>query len=330
MMKKLIQHTTGQSSQAVQLKSLATLQPQADEIVIDMLLSPIHNHNIMQLKGIYGYQPPLPAEIGTEAVGIVSQLGKDVQNLNIGQRVIITGNYGTWADQFIVPAKQVMPIPEEMPNEIAAQVLSMPLSAWMVLNKFKPKPNQWLIMNAAAGAVGKNLIVFARSRQLKIIALIHKESVRPQLEALDTHMIINTTQEDWQEQITTQLNGEEILYGLDSIGGKPAGEMLSLMGKHAQLLSFGAFSGEPLSLNYQDLIFKEASVSGFWASQETNRLSTIEKSEMMKELMHLVTTQQLQLPAQKIFALDDYVQAFETHEASNSAGKIMFKGKSYH
>lgn len=105
-----------------------------------------------------------------------------------------------------------------------------------------------------------------------------------------------------------------------------AGKMLSLMGQYSQLLSFGALNDEPLIVDYKDLMFKEASVTGFWAAQEIERLSDTEKAEMMNELMYLVTTNQLQLPVHKVFTLKDYAHAFAAHEDSSSLGKIMFKG----
>ena len=78
-MKQLIQ----QPDQVIQLQALQSLKPEANEVVIKMILSPIHNHNLMQLRGNYGYPPPLPTPAGTEAVGIISQIGSDVKNIII-------------------------------------------------------------------------------------------------------------------------------------------------------------------------------------------------------------------------------------------------------
>ena len=54
------------------------------------------------------------------------------------------------------------------------------------------------------------------------------------------------------------LGDEQILYGLDSVGGSLSGAMLKLMGRGSTLVPFGALSNEPLMIDYKDLIFKQA------------------------------------------------------------------------
>src|SRR4051794_4579315 len=99
-------------------------EPGAGQVRIRTVLSPIHNHDLAIIRGIYGYRPALPAIPGTEAVGTVERLGPDVTGLAVGQRVAVAGVNGTWAELFLARAASVVPVPAEIPDEIACQLLA--------------------------------------------------------------------------------------------------------------------------------------------------------------------------------------------------------------
>ncbi len=60
-----------------------------------VLLSPIHNHDLWTIRGTYGFKPELPARAGTEAVGVVEELGEGVEGLTVGQRVATGGTFAS-------------------------------------------------------------------------------------------------------------------------------------------------------------------------------------------------------------------------------------------
>mgnify|MGYP006180330497 CR=1 FL=1 len=89
-------------------------------------------------------------------------VGEGVDGLQIGQRVAAASVHGTWAEAFIAPARMVIPMPESIPDEMAAQLIAMPLSALMLLEFLKVDAGQWIVQNTANGAVGKSLAMLAR------------------------------------------------------------------------------------------------------------------------------------------------------------------------
>ncbi len=62
--------------------------PSPGQIRVKLVMSPIHNHNLMTIAGVYGTKPELPSFPGTEAVGIIDAVGDGVIKFNVGQRVI--------------------------------------------------------------------------------------------------------------------------------------------------------------------------------------------------------------------------------------------------
>ena len=108
-------------------------QPAANEVRIKTILSPIHNHDLLTVRGQYGYKPEMPAVGGSEALGIIDAVGDDITDLSVGQRVACASVHETWAEYFVAPANMVFGIPDSIDDELAAQLIAMPLSALMLL-----------------------------------------------------------------------------------------------------------------------------------------------------------------------------------------------------
>ena len=140
-------------------------QPGPGEVRVRMTLAPIHNHDLWTIRGQYGWKPSLPAIGGSEACGVVDALGEGVEGLRVGQRVNTAAGRGTWAEYFVTPAGMAIPLPDAIPDEVAAQLVAMPLSALMLLEFLDVQPGQWIVQNAANGAVGKTLAMLAERLQ---------------------------------------------------------------------------------------------------------------------------------------------------------------------
>lgn len=182
-------HTTfGEPSDVLSLGSLPKPEPAAGEVRIQTLLAPIHNHDLWTIRGRYGYKPELPAIGGSEAVGMVEALGPDVEGVTVGQRVAVAGVHGTWAEYFLAPARQLVPVPDAIPDDVAAQLIAMPLSALMLLEFLQVAPGQWIAQNTANGAVGKTLAMLASARGVHVLNLVRRDAGVQELSGLGSPM----------------------------------------------------------------------------------------------------------------------------------------------
>lgn len=323
-MRIAVHETLGQPEQVLRIQETSRPKLKAGEVLLQMVLSPIHNHDLMQIAGTYGIKPEVPARAGSEALGRVLEVGEGVKDLRKGQRVAVSGAFGTWADVFVAPADQLLPVPDGISDELAAQLLVMPASATVVLDDLGVKSGQWMVMSAAAGAVGKNLALLAASRQIRVIGLVGRDSQVQELKALGVDLVENTEKDGWQQRIKTALNGEELLYGLDSVAGELTGEMLSIMNENATLVVFGALSNKPLRIDFQDVIFKQATVRGFWGLRKFADLSNEYKLRMITEIMAIASRDGFNLPVAAIYDLGDIGQAIST---KHGPGKVLLRGK---
>lgn len=300
-------------------------QPQAGDLQIRTLLAPIHNHDLWTIRGKYGYKPPLPAVAGSEAVGIIEALGEGVAGFQIGQRVAVAGAHGTWTERFVAPSTLAVPLPAAVPDEIAAQLLAMPLSALFLLDFLQVKAGQWIIQNTANGAVGKTLAILAKARGVDVINLVRRDEAVAELAALGIEHAVSTSHDGWQQQVQQRVGGAVIVAGVDSIGGQASGEMMALLGEGGALVAFGRISGEPMQIDATDLIFRQVTVRGFWASLVSQRLEAGHKRRLVGELLTQAAQGALVLPVQGIYGLAEVGQAVAASLVPGRQGKVLLR-----
>jgi NADPH:quinone reductase-like Zn-dependent oxidoreductase len=302
-------------------------QPGAGQVRLKLVQSPIHNHDLAIARGVYGYKPPLPAVVGTEALGVVDALGEGVSHLQAGQRVCAMGQ-GTWAEYFLANAATAIPVPPGMPDESACQLLAMPLSAYLLLEDLELKPGDWLMQNAANGAVGRLVHRLATKREVRVINLVRRQETAAAMEAEGMGPALATDDPGWPAKVPSVTGGAPVRRGVDSVGGKAANQMLAAMSPGALLLSFGAMSGQALVIDPGHLIFRGATVKGFWATTRSERTPAADRVRMIGELVRLVAAGELPLQVSATFDLQQPAEAVAASDTPGRSGKVAFTSRS--
>lgn len=325
-MQSVLIEAFGNPAEVVHTADRPLPQPGPGEALVRMRLSPIHNHDLAILRGVYGYKPPLPAIPGTEAVGVIEALGEGVKGLQVGQRVATASAQNTWATHFCSAAAKLVPVPDALPDEAACQLLAMPLSALMLLEDMKLTAGQWFAQNAANGAVGKALAALAAARGIHSVNLVRRAEALAELAQAGVAGGIHTGADDWKAQVKALTGGAPIDRAIDSIGGKAAQQLMGLLAENGELFIFGSLSFQPLELNGGDLIFKQAVAKGYWASKRFAATPPAELARMIGELTRAVLGGQLKLPVGGVYGLDQAAAAMAAAEQPGRAGKVLLRG----
>ncbi|WP_328399751.1 zinc-binding dehydrogenase [Nocardia sp. NBC_00403] len=299
-----------------------TPEPGAGEVRLELILAPIHNHDLAIVRGVYGYKPTLPAIPGTEAVGRIDALGPGVTGLEIGQRVSVSGIHAAWAEFFVARATQVVPLPDTVSDETAAQLLAMPLSALMLLEDLQVSPGDWIAVNAANGAVGRLMNVLARQRGIHVLNLVRGPASVQALQGLGFDPIVDTETDDWAERAAESTSGAPIVRAVDQVGGRAADALLSLLAPNGELISFGALSGQPLIINPGAMIFKQAVVKGFWGSKRAENTSVDDMRRLIGELVGMAAGGALRLDVEAVYPLEAAADAAAASETPGRSAKI--------
>lgn len=300
-------------------------EPKANEVRVKTILASIHNHDLLTIRDQYGFKPKLPAIGGSEAVGIIDAVGDEVKDLKVGQKVAAASVQATWAEYFTAPSQMVFAIPDTLPDEMAAQLIAMPLSALMLIEFLKLQPAQWLIHNAANGAVGKSLAMLASARGINTINLVRNDDALAELTDLGLQHNIDTSQPNWKDDVRAIVRDTPISAAVDSVGGEDSGDLLSLLGFGGTFAVFGAMSGKPMLLNPSDMIFKQAILKGFWGSKISQEMDVTNKKRLIQELIDRAVDGKLKLPVGAVFDLADIKEAVSGKVQSGKTGKVLLK-----
>lgn len=315
----------GKPSDVLSITDRPIPEPAPHEVRIKTVLATIHNHDLITIRGQYGDKPNLPAIAGSEALGVVDAIGSEVEGFEVGQRVAAASVHATWAEYFTAPAKMVFPIADAIDDEIAAQLIAMPLSALMLLEFLELKAGQWALLNAANGAVGKSFAMLAAARGVNSISLVRRAEAANSLKELGVAHVVDVSESDWQDQVRKIVGAAQIDAAVDSLGGEASNDLLTLLGSGGTLVSFGVMAGQPMVLNPSNLIFKEVVVKGFWGSKTSREMSLDNKLRLIDELKQRVLEGTLSLPVHAIYKLDDITTAVSGEVQKGKKGKVLLR-----
>src|SRR5262245_8144454 len=183
-MKAFVFDRTGDPNDVLAVRELPKPKPGAGEILVRVRLAPVHPSDLHVMRGRFGRQPTLPASPGIECVGVVEELGPGVAGPAPGTRVVLLHVLGSWREFIVSPAERVIPVPDSLSDEDAAQALINPVTAWvMTMLELDLKPGDWLVQTAAGSTVGQMVLQLARSERFRTVNIVRRRAQVPDIKA---------------------------------------------------------------------------------------------------------------------------------------------------
>lgn len=299
-------------------------EPGPGQVRLRLVHSPIHNHDLATIRGVYGVRPALPAIGGSEMLGIVDAIAVGDSGIPEGTRVTCT-TQAAWAEYALAPSASLVPVPESIPDEHACQLLAMPLSALVLLDDLHVRAGDWIVQNAANGAVGRILTREAVRRGINVIGLVRSEETAKQLRAFGApHVVV--TDGDWVSHVRDIAAGAPIVRAVDSVAGAQSLQLQHLLADGGELIVFGGLSAEPMRLDPSLMISRQILVRGFWMTAWMKRPeSTPRLAAAMQRVFELALKNELPLSVGGVYSLREARAAFAAAETPGRSGKILFK-----
>jgi NADPH2:quinone reductase len=324
-MRALLQPQFGDPAEVLSVQEVPDPEPGPGQALVRVLLSPIHNHDLWTVRGSYGFKPEMPARAGTEAVGVVEALGEGVEHLEVGQRVASGGSFGAWAELIVAPAAGLVPVPDAISDEAASQLVSMPFSAIALVDFLELSEGDWIVQNAANGAVGRLVAQLAAPRGVNVLGLVRRADGVAELREQGIERIVATDEDGWRDRVREIVGAAPVVAGVDSVGGSAAGDVVSLLAEDGVLVVFGAMASPTLEISSGDVIFKQVVVKGFWGSKVFPAMDREKRAALMGELVSGIASGALTLPVEKVYGLDEIADAARASAEPGRRGKILLR-----
>lgn len=324
-MKALRFEKFGDPLKVLKLEEIPDPQVGNDEVRIKLTYRSINPADLYLISGDYGIKPNLPATPGLEGTGYIDAMGSKVTNLKVGQRVIPLGIAGTWKEYLIAKSGQVIPIPDELKDQSAAQLLVNPMTAFILCTKeLALKKDQWLLQTAAGSTLARIVLQIAKLKGFKTLNFVRRPAQIEELLNLGADAVICTEDKDVVEQVM-KITKKGAHAGIDSVGGRTGSLAFRSLRPGGTLIVYGLLSGELTPINTRDLIFKEIIIRGFWLNAWFSRTPPDVMLATFREVLELATRQQIVPPVEAEYDLTDFKSALEHTMRSGRHGKVLLR-----
>ncbi len=214
------------------------------------------------VAGKYQRKPPLPFTPGTEVAGTVLESAPDVPHpLPPGTRVFAVADWGAMAEEVVVDAIHVVPVPDGLPLEAAvAFPISYPTAGSALLWRAKLQPGQWLLVQGAAGGVGLAAVEIAKALGAHVIARAGATK-HEMLRARGADAVLDSAL-PFKDEVRRMTGGRGVDVVLDVLGGAAFDEGLRCLADGGTLLTLGYAAGGIPQLGVNLLLLKNIAVAG--------------------------------------------------------------------
>ena len=298
-------------------------RPGPGQVAIDVKAAGVNFPDVLIVQGKYQFKPELPFTPGSELAGVVSALGEGVTGVQVGERVIAFTATGAFAEQAVVAAAALMPMPPGMDFDTAAAItLTYGTSHHAVVDRAALKAGETMLVLGAAGGVGLAAIEIGKALGARVIAAASSEEKLAVCRAHGADATINYSTEDLREAIkaATEGKGPDVIY--DPVGGVYAEPAFRAIGWRGRYLVVGFANGEIPKLPLNLTLLKGASLMGvFWG--EFAKREPKANAKAMRELMGWLAEGKIRPHISARYALEDTARALEDMAARKVTGKVV-------
>ncbi|GFQ05064.1 quinone oxidoreductase, partial [Phtheirospermum japonicum] len=273
-------------------------------------------------KGVYK-APTIPFTPGMEAVGVVSAVGPGLTGRKVGDVVAYAGNpMGAYAEEQILPAEKVVPVPPSIDPTIAASIMLKGMTAQFLLRRcFKVEKGHTVLIHAAAGGVGSLLCQWANALGATVIGTVSTQEKATQAKEDGCHHVILYKDEDFVSRVNEITSGQGVEVVYDSVGKETFEGSLACLKVRGYMVSFGQSSGAPDPIPLSALAAKS-----LFLTRPTLMQYTATRDELLQtasEVFTNVAAGVLRARVNHTYPLSEAAQAHADLEDRKTSGSVV-------
>jgi NADPH:quinone reductase len=241
------------------LREVPSPAPGPGEVKVGLRARGVSFVDVLMIAGQYQTKREPPFIPGSEAAGVVLEVGTGVENIAPGDRVLVPAGF---AEEAVVPAARVTPLPATVSFEAAAAFRANYSTAYYGLQRGRLQAGEVLLVHGAAGGVGLAAVDVGKLLGATVIATASTADKRAVCKKIGADHVIDYTQ-GFREQVKalTGDRGADVIY--DPVGGDVFDESMRCIAPFGRLLIVGFTSGRAAQVKTNHLLIKDAEAIGF-------------------------------------------------------------------
>lgn len=279
----------------------------------------------LKIQGLYQTKDPLPFIPGTEFAGVVEEAPGRPGGYQPGMRVMGMTRSGALAEEIVVTPEALYPLPDGVAAEVAASFRANYLTALYALSaRASLCAGEQLLVLGAAGGTGIAAVQIGRLLGARVIAAASTPDKREFARQHGADAVIDYTQTSWRDALKELTGGHGADVIFDPVGGEVSVRAFRSIAWRGRHLVVGFAAGAIPALPFNLPLLKGGALLGVDLAQLPIREPEVQK-RLMSELTAWLAEGNLKPVVGRVFALDDFREAFRTMQTRGALGKMVVR-----
>lgn len=298
--------------------------PGPGEILLDVAATAVNRADLLQRQGFYPPPPGASDVIGLECSGTVAALGEGVTGWAVGDAVCALLAGGGYASRVVVPAGQVMPVPDGIDLVTAAALPEVACTVWSnVFMVAALRPDEVFLVHGGGGGIGTFAIQLAAASGARVFTTAGSTDKLERCRELGAEVAINYRDEDFVEVVRTATGGAGADVVLDNMGAKYLGRNVDVLADEGRLVIIGMQGGAKAELNIGQLLSKRGAVIATALRSRPIESKARICASVVEHVWPLVADGQVQPVVSAVLPLDEVAEAHRLIESGEAVGKVL-------
>jgi len=333
------------NAESIQVGDLDAPDISPNEVLIEVKFGALNHIDLFVVKGWPGLNLNMPHVLGSDASGVVKEVGSEVKTLEKGDKVVINpgiscgkckmclsgkqnyckefsilgeNQWGTFAEYVKVPEINALKIPHDFPLKKAAGAPLTFLTAWrMLFSRAKIQHNEIVFIHGAGGGVANAAIQIAKFLNAKVITSTSTREKMERAKMIGADHIINYRENpDFETYVYKELTKKQgIDVVIDSVGHETFQKSIRLLKPGGRLVTCGATTGPKSEVDIRRIFWKQLEIKG----------STMSNQKEFRDVINLIFKGKISPEIDKTYKLDNIIEAEKYLDEGNQFGKVTLK-----
>ncbi|MGN6148155.1 MAG: NAD(P)H-quinone oxidoreductase, partial [Rhizomicrobium sp.] len=271
------------------------------------------------------YPPPpgAPDTLGMEVSGEIAELGADVTQYKVGDKICALLGGGGYAEYAVASEKCLLPVPKGVSVVDAAALPEVHFTVWTnLMDSARLKPGETILIHGGTSGIGTAAIQLCVARGHKVFSTAATKEKCAVIEKLGSHAI-NYKEEDFVEVVKKATGDKGIDVTLDMVGGDYIQRNMSAAALWGRIVNIAYMSGMQANVNFAPMLMKRLSLLATTLRARSNAEKGAIRDAVLKEVWPLIDAGKINPIVDSTFPLAQAQKAHDRMAGSGHIGKIL-------
>ncbi|MFH8339459.1 NAD(P)H-quinone oxidoreductase [Streptomyces sp. AM6-12] len=298
--------------------------PGEGEVLVEVVASAVNRADVLQRQGFYNPPPGASPYPGLECSGRIAAIGTGVSGWVVGDEVCALLAGGGYAQKVVVPAGQLLPVPEGVDLVQAAALPEVACTVWSnVFMISHLRPGETLLVHGGSSGIGTMAVQLAKAVGAKVAVTAGSKEKLERCAELGADILINYREQDFVAEVKEATGGAGADVILDNMGAKYLDRNVQTLAVNGRLAIIGLQGGAKGELNIGALLAKRAAVTATSLRARPVEEKTAIVAAVREHVWPLLAGGQVRPVVDRELPMSRAADAHRVLEESGHIGKVL-------